>query len=84
MTDDIGTRLNTEEMTKAFYRAFPTVVTVEDMMRQALELDFEIERLQEENETLKRLAFPRQNPEYKYFIHPDAVNNYVKIIRGEQ
>lgn len=43
----------------------------------------EIERLRAENETLKRLAFPRQNPEYRYFIHPDAVENYRKVIRGE-
>ena len=45
MTDDIVTRLNTEEMTKAFYEAFPTVVTLEDAMRQALEAANEIERL---------------------------------------
>ena len=45
MVDDIATRLNTEEMTKAFYKAFPTVVTVEDVMRQAFEAANEIERL---------------------------------------
>ncbi|CAB4150206.1 hypothetical protein UFOVP564_7 [uncultured Caudovirales phage] len=45
MTDDIVTRLNTEEMTKAFYKAFPTVVTLEDVMRQAFEAANEIERL---------------------------------------
>ena len=45
MTDDIVTRLNTEEMTKAFYKAFPTVVTLEDAMRQALKAADEIERL---------------------------------------
>ena len=45
MVDDIATRLNTEEMTKAFYKAFPTVVTLEDVMRQAFEAANEIERL---------------------------------------
>ena len=45
MTDDIVTELNTEEMTKAFYKAFPTVVTLEDAMRQALKAADEIERL---------------------------------------
>lgn len=45
MSDDIVTQLNTEEMTKAFYKAFPTVVTLEDAMRQALEAADEIERL---------------------------------------
>jgi hypothetical protein len=45
MTDDIATRLNTEEMTKEFYKAFPTVVTLEDAMRQALEAVDEIKRL---------------------------------------
>ena len=45
MSDDIVTRLNTEEMTKAFYKAFPTVVTLEDAMRQAVEAADEIERL---------------------------------------
>ena len=48
MTDDIVTRLNTEEMTKAFYKAFPTVVTLEDAMRQAVEAADEIERLRDE------------------------------------
>jgi hypothetical protein len=43
--DDIVTRLNTEEMTEAFYKAFPTVVTLEDAMRQALQATDEIERL---------------------------------------
>lgn len=47
MTDDIVTQLNTEEMTKAFYKAFPTVVTLEDAMRQALKAADEIERLGE-------------------------------------
>ena len=47
MSDDIVTRLNTEEMTKEFYKAFPTVVTLEDAMRQALEAANEIERLRE-------------------------------------
>ena len=47
MTDDIVTQLNTEEMTKAFYKAFPTVVTLEDAMRQALKASDEIERLGE-------------------------------------
>jgi hypothetical protein len=36
MADDIVTELDTQEMTKAFYKAFPTVVTLEDAMRQAL------------------------------------------------
>ena len=45
VTDDITTRLNTEDMTKAFYKAFPTVVTLEDAMRQALSAAEEIERL---------------------------------------
>ena len=45
MTDDIATRLNTEEMTKEFYKSFPTVVTLEDAMRQALEAVDEIKRL---------------------------------------
>ena len=53
MSDDIMTRLNTEEMTKAFYKAFPTVVTLEDAMRQALKAADEIERLRSENQTLK-------------------------------
>lgn len=38
----------TEEMTKAFYKAFPTVVTLEDAMRQALKAADEIERLRAE------------------------------------
>lgn len=45
MSDDIVTRLNTEEMTKAYYKAFPSVVTLEDAMRQALDAVNEIERL---------------------------------------
>jgi hypothetical protein len=45
MSDGIVKRLNTEEMTKEFYKAFPTVVTLEDAMRQALEAADEIERL---------------------------------------
>jgi hypothetical protein len=45
MEEDIVTRLNTEEMTKAFYKAFPTVVTLEDAMRQAFEAVNEIKRL---------------------------------------
>ena len=43
--DDIVTQLNTEEMTEAFYKAFPTVVTLEDAMRQALEAADAIEHL---------------------------------------
>lgn len=50
MSDDIVTRLNTEEMTKAFYKRFPTVMTVEDAMRQALEAADEIERLRRDVE----------------------------------
>lgn len=57
MSDDIVTRLNTEEMTKAFYKAFPTVVTLEDAMRQALEAADEIERLRE----WKELAYEMRN-----------------------
>lgn len=45
VTDHIVTRLNTEDMTKAYYKAFPMVVTVEDGMRQALKSIAEIERL---------------------------------------
>lgn len=45
MSDGTAPRLNTEEMTKAFYKAFPTVVTLEDAMRQALEAADEIKRL---------------------------------------
>ena len=51
------TRLNTEEMTKAFYKAFPTVVTLEDAMRQALKAADEIERLR----TLLDNALEREN-----------------------
>lgn len=51
--DDIVTRLNTEEMTQAFYKAFPTVVTLEDAMRQALEAADEIESLRAEVAYLK-------------------------------
>jgi hypothetical protein len=47
MANDIVTRLNTEEMTKAFYKAFPRVVTLEDVMRQALEGSDEIEILRD-------------------------------------
>jgi hypothetical protein len=35
-------------MTKAYYKAFPTVVTLEDAMRQALKSIAEIERLRAE------------------------------------
>ena len=54
MSDDIVTRLNTEEMTKAFYKAFPTVVTLEDAMRQALKAADEIERLRADRDMWKR------------------------------
>ena len=47
MADDIVARLNTEEMTRAFYKAFPRVVTLEDAMRQALEASDEIEILRD-------------------------------------
>lgn len=43
--DDIVARLDTEKMTQAFYKAFPTVVTLEDAMRQALAAADGIERL---------------------------------------
>lgn len=56
MNDDIVTRLNTEEMTKAFYKAFPTVVTLEDAMRQALEAADEIERLRYERDRYRETA----------------------------
>lgn len=55
MSDDIVTRLNTEEMTEAFYKAFPIVVTLEDAMRQALEAADEIERLRKANEALVKM-----------------------------
>ena len=51
--DDTVTQLNTEEMTKAFYKRFPTVMTVEDVMRQALEAADEIERLRREVRELR-------------------------------
>jgi hypothetical protein len=57
MNDDIVTRLNTEEMTKEFHKAFPTVVTLEDAMRQALEAADEIEFLRAENTELKKAIF---------------------------
>ncbi len=46
MTDDILSQLNTKEMTKAFYKAFPTVVTLEDAMRQALKATDERDKWQ--------------------------------------
>ena len=56
MSDDIVTRLNTEEMTKAFYKAFPTVVTLEDAMRQALKAADEIERLRADRDRWVEIA----------------------------
>lgn len=61
MSDDIVTQLNTEEMTKAFYKAFPTVVTLEDAMRQALEAADEIERLRKERDQFRKF--------WSYAIH---------------
>lgn len=55
MNDNIVSRLNTEEMTQAFYKAFPTVVTLEDAMRQALKAANEIERLRARIEKLEKV-----------------------------
>lgn len=43
----------------------------------------EIEKLRDEIQVLRKLMFPRQNSEYRYFIHPDAVSDYLRVIRGD-
>ena len=44
------TEMNTEEMTKRFHELFPAVITVDDLMRQAVNMYDEIERLRWELE----------------------------------
>lgn len=40
-------------------------------------------KLRDEIQVLRKLMFPRQNSEYRYFIHPDAVSDYLRVIRGD-
>ena len=43
----------------------------------------EIERLRAEVKALKSMISPAPNPEYRYFVHPDAASTYAQLLRGE-
>ena len=82
MTDDIVTRLSTEEMTKAYRKTFPTVVTVEDAMRQALEVFDEVERLRAEVNLWIDAAGRFAESETAQ-DHHNAIEYFMKAVRGE-
>lgn len=78
MTDDIVTRLNTEDMTKAYYKAFPTVVTLENAMRQALQAVAEIERLRAELEYVRDVELGECRSEYTKIS-----NKYYRLLKEQ-
>ncbi len=85
MSDDIVTRLNTEEMTKAFYKAFPTVVTLEDAMRQALEAADEIERLRADRNRWRKICdyWYKASCSHNWRQDQAARRKYEKAVSGE-
>jgi phage tail tape-measure protein len=75
VTDDIVTRL------RHIYSQKDVGVSLNP--KTFVEAADEIERLRAEVNTLKSMISPAPNPEYRYFVHPDAASTYAQLMRGE-
>jgi hypothetical protein len=73
--DDIVTQLQ-EVADSEVYRADISV----SKLYEAID---EIERLRAEVKALKSMISPAPNPEYRYFVHPDAASTYAQLLAGE-
>ena len=78
------TEMDTKEMTKRFHELFPTVITVDDLMRQAVNMNDEIERLRAEVTAWRKVA----NNEHAAWSQCPAdclclSNDFMKVVRGE-
>lgn len=71
--------MNTEEMTKAYYEAFPAVITVEDAMRQALKVKVDRDRWRDIADDLFVMLSA-----YLATEESDAMKNFVQAVFDEQ